>query len=122
MIATETLQIDLDRPEEWALGNTTKINPGKSKAVSFTKARVKDSLNYFWGDQKIPGASRRKYLGIILRSDLNWAGQVSYTVQKAWKALHFIMRVLKMGNNNTKSLALDRVQKKAAKSANHRVI
>jgi hypothetical protein len=53
-----------------------KINPRKSKAVSFTKARVKDSLNYFWGDQKIPEASRCKYLGIILRSDLSLAGQV----------------------------------------------
>jgi len=123
-----------------------KINPGKSKAVRFTKARVKDPLNYFWGDQKLLEASRCKYLGIILGNDLRWARQVIYTVQKAWKALYFIMRVLKKGNNNTKSLscmslvlpvleygtscwdpygegqinALDRVQKKAAKSANHR--
>jgi len=40
-----------------------KINPGKSKAVSFTHARVK----------KIPEASSFKYLGIIIRSVLNWA-------------------------------------------------
>jgi hypothetical protein len=27
-----------------------KINPGKSKAVSFTRARLKKNLNYFvWG-------------------------------------------------------------------------
>jgi len=31
--------------------------------------------------------------------------QVNYIVQKAWKALHFVMRVLKTGNRNTKSLA-----------------
>ena len=31
--------------------------------------------------------------------------QVNYTAQKAWKALHFVMRVLKTGNKNTKSLA-----------------
>jgi len=31
--------------------------------------------------------------------------QVNYTVQKPWKELHFIMRVLKKGNRNTKSLA-----------------
>jgi len=30
---------------------------------------------------------------------------VNYTVQKAWKALHFVMRVLKKGNRNTDSLA-----------------
>jgi hypothetical protein len=42
---------------------------------------------------------------IILRSDLSWADQVNYTVKKAWKALHFTMRILKNGNSNTKSLA-----------------
>jgi len=92
-----------------------------------------------------PEASSCKYLGIILRSDLSWAGQVNYAVKKAWKALHFTMRILKKGNSNTKSLAymsfvgpileygaacwdpyregqisaLDRVQKKAAKFAHY---
>jgi hypothetical protein len=70
---------------------------------------------------------------------------VNYTVKKKWKALHFIMRKLRKGNNNTKRLAytslvrpileygaawwdpyregqireLDRVQKKAAKFSHH---
>jgi len=86
---------------------------------------------------------------IILLSDLSWADQDNYqvncTVKKAWKALHFTMRILKKGNSNTKSLAymslvrpileygtvcwdpyregqiseLDRVQKKVAKFAHH---
>jgi hypothetical protein len=140
------LQRDLDRVGEWAAENAMKINPSKSKAVRFTRARVKDPLNYTLGDQLIPEASSCKYLGIILRSDLSWADHVSYTVKKAWKALHFIMRILKKGNISTKSLAyttlvrpileygaacwdpyregqihaLDRVQKKAAKFAYHR--
>ena len=76
---------------------------------------------------------------------IHYKNQVNYTVQKAWKALHFIMCVLKKGNSNTKSLAytsqvrpileygvpcwdpyregqfnaLDCVQNKVAKSANH---
>ena len=67
-------------------------------------------------------------------------------MKKAWKALHFTMRILKKGNSNTKRLALislvrpileygatcwdpyregqisvlDRVQKKAAKFARHK--
>jgi len=49
-----------------------------------------------------PEASCCKYLGIIVRS---WADQVNYTVQKAWRALHFVMRIVKKGNKNTKSLA-----------------
>jgi hypothetical protein len=66
--------------------------------------------------------------------------QVNYTAQKAWKALRFVMDVLKKENRNTKSLAymslvrpvvcwdpcrvgqinaLDRVQKKAPQFTNH---
>jgi hypothetical protein len=58
-----------------------KINPGKSKAVSFTRARVKFSLNYFLGDQRIPEASSCQYLGMIIRSVLSWVDQVNYTVK-----------------------------------------
>jgi hypothetical protein len=71
--------------------------------------------------------------------------QVNYTAQKAWKALHFVMRILQKGNRNTKGLAytslespileygsacwdpcregqinaLDRVQKKVAEFTNY---
>jgi len=120
--------------------NSTKINPSKSKAICFTRARVKGPLNYSLMGTLIPEV-RCKYL----RSDLSWADQVNYTVKKAWKALHLIMRKLKKSNSNTNSLAymslvrpileygaacwdpyrerqinaLDRVQKKAAKFAHH---
>jgi hypothetical protein len=40
------LQKDLDRLGECALENAMKINPSKRKAVRFTRARVKDPLNY----------------------------------------------------------------------------
>ena len=106
---------------------------------------MKDPLNYSLGDQMIPEANCCKYLGIIIRSDLSWADQVNFTVQKAWRALHFVIRIVKNGNKNTKSLAytslvrpileygaacwdpyrecqisaLDRVQNKAAKFAHH---
>ena len=82
-----------------------KINPSKSKATRFTRAQVNNPPGYSLGNQKVPEASSCKYLGIILRSNLNWEDQVHYTAQKAWKALHFIMRALKKGNRNTKSLA-----------------
>jgi hypothetical protein len=63
---------------------------------------VKDLL---WGTKTILESSSCKYLVIIISSDLSWADQVNYTVQKAWKALYFIMRILKKKNSNTKSLA-----------------
>jgi len=40
-----------------------------------------------------------------IRSDLNWADHENYTPRKAWKTLHFIMHILKKGNNNMKCLA-----------------
>jgi hypothetical protein len=135
----------VDRLGEWTVENAMKINPSRSKAIRFTRARVKDPLNYSLLDTLIQEASSCKYLGIILRSYLSWADQVNYTVKKAWKALSFTMRILKKGNSNTKSLAymlfvhpileygaacwdpyregqinaLDRVQKKAAEFAHH---
>jgi hypothetical protein len=82
-----------------------EISPTKSKAVSLTRARVNEPLSYSLRDTVIPEASSCKYLGIILRSDLSWVDEVNYTVKKAWKTLHFAMRILKKGNMNTKSLA-----------------
>jgi hypothetical protein len=136
---------DLNRLGEWAVESAMKINPSKSKEVRFTRPRVKDPLHYSVANTLIPEASSCKYLGIILRSDLSWADQVNYTMKKAWKTLHFTMRILKKGNSNTKSLAYmslvrpileygasywdpyregqitasNRVQKKAAKFAYH---
>ena len=85
--------------------NEMKINLGKSKAVSFTKAKVKKQIRYYFWGQLILEASSFKYSGIIICNDLNWADDVNYTLQRAWKALHFIMHTLKKGNDNMKHLA-----------------
>ena len=67
---------------EWTTENKMKIYPSKCKAVRFTRLRVKDQLNYTLGDQLIPEATICKCLGIILRSDLNWADYVNYKVKR----------------------------------------
>jgi len=137
------LQKALDRLGEWAVENAMKINPSKIRTFRFTRARVKDPLNYSLMSTLIPEANSCKYLGIILSSDLIWADQVKYEAKMVWKALHFAMRILKKCNSYTRSLAymsvllpipehgsacwdpyregqiyaLERVQKKAAKFA-----
>jgi hypothetical protein len=93
----DKLQNDLNKLGEWALENELKISPSKSKAVSFTKARVKERIRYYIWDRLIQEANSIKYLGIIICSNLNWADHVNYTLPKAWKALHFIMLILKKG-------------------------
>ena len=91
----EEFQKDLDKLGEWAAENPMKINPSKCEVARFSRVRVKEPLNYTLRDQLIPEAISCKYLGIILRSD--WADHVNYTVKKVWKALRFIMRILKKG-------------------------
>jgi hypothetical protein len=54
------LQEDLEKLGEWAAENAMKINPSKCKAVCFTRAQVKNPLNYAIGDQLIPEASSCK--------------------------------------------------------------
>jgi len=100
----EKLQKVLDSLGEWAVETAMEINASKSTVVRFTRARVKDPLNYSLIDALLAEGSSCKYLGIILRSDLSWGDQVNYTVKKAWKALHFTMRIHKNRNSNTKSL------------------
>ena len=78
---TETLQIDRDRLGQWAVENGMKINPDKSKAVSFTRVRVKHLL-FLFEDQKFPEAISCKYVGIILSIHLSCGDQVNYRVQK----------------------------------------
>jgi hypothetical protein len=101
----DKLQTDLNRLGERAVENDTKINPGKSKGLSFTKTSVKERIRYYFGDQLIAEASSFKNAGTIIRRNLNLADHVNYTLRKTWKALRFIMRILKKGNNNTRRLA-----------------
>ena len=53
----DKLQMDLNRLGEWTVENEMTINPGKSKAVSFTKTRMKERIRYYFGDRLIPEAS-----------------------------------------------------------------
>jgi hypothetical protein len=66
----EILQTDLNKVREWALVNKLNINPDNSKSASFPRTRVKERLKYF-GNQLIAEVNSFKYLGIIIRSDLN---------------------------------------------------
>jgi len=49
------LQKDLDTLGEWVAENQMKINPGKSRAIRFTTAWVKNPLDYSLGWPKNSG-------------------------------------------------------------------
>jgi hypothetical protein len=67
--------------------------------------RYYDAERIVFADELLPVASSLNYLGIIIDNDLILADHGNYALRKVWKALHFIMRLLKNGNNNTKNLA-----------------
>jgi hypothetical protein len=80
---TDTLPIDVKRLGRWAVGKAVKINPGRSKTVNFTRARVKGPLNYISGGPQNSGSDNCKYLVIILHSDGSWADQLNHSVRTA---------------------------------------
>ena len=45
----KSLQKDLNTLGEWLVENGLKINPGKSKAIRFMRARLKNPLGYSFG-------------------------------------------------------------------------
>ena len=57
--------------------------------------------------KKIPETVSCKYLGIILRSDLNSVDQVNYRAQKAGEAFHFVICVIKKGKQEHKKFSLN---------------
>ena len=75
-IITDSSDIDrlltgLNSLGKWAVENEMKMNPGKIKAVIFTKARLKERISYFLWVQLILELNSFKYLAIIIRSYLN---------------------------------------------------
>ena len=56
------------------------INPSKSKAIRFTRARVKDPLNYSLMGTLIPEASSCKYLGISCADQVEPCSQHGFKV------------------------------------------
>ena len=87
------------------MANKMKINSLKSKAISFTRKRNKIIASYTLGGEAIPEVNKCKYLGITFSSDLGWGEHVTNTAGKAWRALHFVMRVLRKGSGKSKEIA-----------------
>jgi hypothetical protein len=58
----DSLQKELNRLGELAVENEMRTNPHKSKAVSFTKARVNERIRYYFKKQLIQKANSFKYL------------------------------------------------------------
>jgi hypothetical protein len=74
----EMLQKFGDRLGVWAVENAMKINPSKSKALHFTRARVKYPLNYSLMYTIIPEASS------------DFSGRIKSSTRCKWPGKHYI--------------------------------
>ncbi|KAJ4448791.1 hypothetical protein ANN_00182 [Periplaneta americana] len=82
-----------------------KVNGSKSKSITFCKTREETSLNYEFSGVVIPQEQCCKYLGVYLNSKLAWGEHVDNVTGKAWKALHFIMRILRKASPKSREIA-----------------
>jgi hypothetical protein len=99
---SDNLQTDLNRLGQLGVENEMKINPGKNNKVSFTKARLKEGLRYYFKEQLI-----LEQVAIIFRNNYTQRSKPDrsfHTLQKTWKAPHFIIRIFKKGNKITNGL------------------
>ncbi|KAJ4447467.1 hypothetical protein ANN_09474 [Periplaneta americana] len=101
----ESIQTDLNNIYNWALKHRMKINGSKSKSIIFCKTREETSLNYEFSGVVIPQEQCCKYLGVYLNSKLSWGEHVDNVTGKAWRALHFIMRILRKANPKSREIA-----------------
>ncbi|KAJ4450891.1 hypothetical protein ANN_02324 [Periplaneta americana] len=101
----DAIQTDLNKIYNWALKHRMKINGSKSKSITFCKTREETSLNYEFSGVVIPQEQCCKYLGVYLNSKLSWGEHVDNVTGKAWRALHFIMRILRKASPKSREIA-----------------
>ncbi|KAJ4441739.1 hypothetical protein ANN_11597 [Periplaneta americana] len=101
----DAIQTDLNNIYNWALKHRMKINGSKSKSITFCKTREETSLNYEFSGVVIPQEQCCKYLGVYLNSKLSWGEHVDNVTGKAWRALHFIMRILRKASPKSREIA-----------------
>ncbi len=101
----EILQKDLDALYYWAENNGMPINSSKSKSITFGRGHNYSETHYRLNNDIIPRVSSCKYLGIHFDSKLSWKKHVDFVVGKAWRSLHFVMRILKKSTANAREIA-----------------
>jgi hypothetical protein len=105
---------------EWEVENEMKITPDNSKVTRFTWARMKDRLRDYFRDQLIPEANSFKYLCRHTSCTLNATKSMGrpsfnsvYTQAGKYRAVCWDP------NTEWQFSALNRVQRRAVKVANH---
>jgi len=100
----EDLQADLNRISSWCRTWGMKLNSLKCSVVSFSHKKNITSFPYSINDTPLSVDDFYNYLGILLKSDLNWDKHVASIAQKANFSLSSIRRNFKSSPKEVKEL------------------
>ena len=91
------LQFYLEDTEKFTIENKMKVNPRKTKVISFNKSRKFDFPPevHFSDNLTLEVVSELKLVGVIISDDLRWLKNTDYICQKAAQKLWTLRRLKK---------------------------
>jgi hypothetical protein len=110
-IANETdsqqLQSDLDKLGHWETLWQMVFHPDKCKVLTITNKHKNNRIkpNYTLNGHTLEHVTEAQYLGITIKSDLNWNQHIANNTQKASRALGFLRRNLRINSIKVKQQA-----------------
>ena len=88
----------LSKIQEYADENGMRMNYNKTKLMLFNPCTSKDFMPSFeLNGHELEAVDKTKLLGVILTSDLKWADNTKYIVERANKKLWILRRLKKLG-------------------------
>lgn len=92
------LQFYLDDTERFTLENKMKINPRKTKVISFNKSRKFDFPPelHFSDSLNLAVVSELKLVGVVLTNNLKWQQNTNYICEKATQKLWTLRRLKRL--------------------------
>ena len=98
------LQEDLNRLQQWESDWLMSFNPRKCQVIHVTTKRRPVTRTYLVHNQPLESVDSAKYLGVTIKSDLNWSPHILSITKKAKAASAFLQRNIQSCPRKTKSL------------------
>ncbi|KAL8621234.1 hypothetical protein ACOMHN_018535 [Nucella lapillus] len=95
----DDLQGDIERLQVWEQQWEMAFNPGKCSTIKVTRCKSTISDKYQMHGHTLATVQSALYLGVTLRTDLEWAEHIDSITKKASRALGFLRQNLKVAYN-----------------------
>ena len=92
-LAAQTLNIDLNKINEWAKTWLVDFNPKKTESLLISrKFNRQHHPTLYMNNEPIIEVTSHKHLGVILSSDGTWHEHINEIVSKAWKRINVLRK------------------------------